>query len=167
MRKILDASDQNRITLADEIELLELYLELEQLRFGDSFKYSIEISEEILLDSTYIPAMIIQPFVENALKHGLLHKSGEKTLQIKFTIQNSELYCSIVDNGIGREKANEIKKRQNSIHKSFATKATKKRIDLLSLYDSSNYNCLITDLYYDQQIALGTKVEISMPIYNS
>lgn len=167
MRKILDASDQNRITIAEEIELLELYLELEQLRFGDSFNYSIDISKEILLDSTFIPAMIIQPFVENALKHGLLHKSGEKTLQINFSIQNKELHCVIIDNGIGREKANEIKKRQNSYHKSFATTATKKRIDLLSLYDSSNYNCVITDLYSEEHIALGTKVEITMPIYKS
>jgi len=166
MRKILDASDESRISLSEELEILNLYLELEQLRFGDSFIYQMHVSEEVDTDRIFIPAMIIQPFIENAIKHGLLHKQGDKRLEVAFSIVNNQLHCSIKDNGIGRKKAEEIKLRQSTQHKSFATKATKKRIDLLSLYDDSHYNCEIIDLYNGEE-ALGTFVQLVLPFHHS
>lgn len=166
MRKILDASDSSKISLNEEIEILSLYLELEQLRFGSSFVFDMTIDAAIDADHIYIPAMIIQPFVENAIKHGLLHKTGEKKLKVHFSLKENELHCLIVDNGIGRTKAEEIKKRQEAQHRSFATKATQKRIELLSLYDDSLYSFTITDLYENGE-ASGTKVELILPFRNS
>lgn len=166
MRKILDASDSSKISLNEEIEILSLYLELEQLRFGSSFVFEMTVDEEIDADHIYIPAMIIQPFVENAIKHGLLHKTGDKRLNVHFSLKENELHCLIIDNGIGRAKAEEIKKRQEAQHRSFATKATQKRIELLSLYDDSLYSFTITDLYEDGE-ASGTKVELILPFRNS
>lgn len=166
MRKILDASDSSKISLEEEVEILNLYLEMEQLRFGASFSYELTVSEEIDLHEAEIPAMIIQPFIENAIKHGLLHKLGEKKLKIHFDVRNNELHCRIVDNGIGRVKAAEIKRRQAAQHRSFATNATQKRIDLLSLYDDSMYSVSILDLYKNGE-ASGTQVDLILPFGNS
>jgi len=174
MRKILDASDSNKISLSEEIEILSLYLELEQLRFGDSFTYTLTMDNNVDSDHIYIPAMIIQPFVENAIKHGLLHKNGSKKLKIHFSLQKSTqskmeveaLHCRVEDNGVGRKKAGEIKTRQEAQHRSFATKATQKRIELLNLYDDSEYKFTITDLYHNEK-AVGTLVELVLPFVNS
>lgn len=162
MRKVLDASDSEKISLSEEIEILSLYLEMEQLRFGDVFQYAITIDEEVDLDYIHIPAMIIQPFVENAIKHGLLHKKGEKSLSIHFTQVEHNIHCRIEDNGIGRLKAEEIKKRQAREHKSFATTATQKRIELLSLYNDNAFKVDIVDLY-KENLPTGTQVNLVLP----
>ncbi|MES2799786.1 MAG: histidine kinase [Bacteroidota bacterium] len=162
MRKILDASDSTKISLIEEIEILSLYLELEQLRFGATFTFELIVEKNVDAEHINIPAMMIQPFVENAIKHGLLHKQSEKKLRIHFSLLEDKLRCEIEDNGIGREKAGEIKKRQEAQHRSFATKATQKRIELLSLYDNSHYSVTITDLY-DGTLAIGTKVDLILP----
>lgn len=162
MRKILDASDSSKISLNEEIEILSLYLELEQLRFGSSFKFEMSVDAKIDTENIYIPAMIIQPFIENAVKHGLLHRNGDKLLKVHFDLVENELHCVIIDNGIGRAKAEEIKKRQEAQHRSFATKATQKRIELLSLYEDSHYSFKITDLYENGE-PRGTKVELILP----
>ncbi len=163
MRKILDASDKEEISLQSEIEILNLYLELEKLRFKKDFVFTIDIDEKVDPYSIVIPSMILQPFVENALKHGLLHKKGEKELTIAFEIEKDTLLCTITDNGIGRDHAQEIKTRQNNSNASFATQATEKRIDLLNTYSKTNYTFEIIDLFENDK-AKGTKVIITLPI---
>jgi ligand-binding sensor domain-containing protein/anti-sigma regulatory factor (Ser/Thr protein kinase) len=162
MRKVLDVSGQEEISLTTEIEMLDTYLELEKLRFGDDFIYSVVLEEEIDADNLLLPPMIIQPFIENALKHGLLHKKGLKTLKIEFKLDVDTLLCVITDNGIGRKKSEEIKSRHGRSHQSFATKATEKRIELLNSYGKSEFNFQIIDNIQEDK-SIGTTVIISIP----
>ncbi len=159
MRKVLEASGKEEITLGDEIELLGLYLELEKLRMGDQFTYAITRGRDVD-DNIRIPSMILQPFVENALKHGLLHLKGDKLLTIDFSLEN-DLICTVTDNGIGREKSALIRRRQE--HPSFATEATEKRIDLLNAFRDGHYSIAFTDLK-DGDVAKGTRVTIRIPL---
>jgi LytS/YehU family sensor histidine kinase len=138
MRKVLDASGRESISLQDEIDILDLYLELEKLRFGKDFEYTIQVASTIDTYKIELPSMIIQPFIENAIKHGLLHKKGNKELTIHFEL-NEKLICTIIDNGVGRKRSEEIKKRLTEQHQSFATEATQKRIELLNQYANNNY----------------------------
>jgi hypothetical protein len=160
MRNVLDVSGKEKISLQEEIEILELYMDLEKLRFGDDFKYELEFHEHLNTYNIDIPPMILQPFVENAIKHGLLHKKGEKYLKIEFK-KEKELVCIITDNGIGRKKSEEIKKRQNPDHVSFATKATEEQMQLLQEYYHESYRFEIEDLMESGE-ATGTKVSIFM-----
>ncbi|MBK7959668.1 MAG: histidine kinase [Bacteroidetes bacterium] len=162
MRKVLDASGRDKIDLQQEIELLEHYLELEKLRFGDDFTFKIIIDSNVEPAFIQIPPLIIQPFIENAIKHGLLHKKGIKTLLIHFEYQEW-LKCTITDNGVGRIRSEEIQNRNIVQKSSFATKATEKRIALLNKYSDKKFNLQIIDLYEDQ-IPSGTKVIIDFPV---
>jgi hypothetical protein len=163
MREILDMSGKDEVPLSREIKLLDTYLELEKLRFGDEFKFEIKTDETLDIDHLVLPPMIIQPFIENALKHGLLHKKGDKNLSVGFSLNEEILICEIIDNGVGRKRSEEIKVRNVRTHQSFATEATDKRMDLLNSFNDKKYNFEIIDLYEDDK-ALGTKVIISIPV---
>jgi ligand-binding sensor domain-containing protein len=163
MREVLDISGKDEISLVREIKLLDTYLELEKLRFGDEFNFFINVNDEIDVEHLQLPPMIIQPFIENALKHGLLHKKGEKKLFIDFKLTNDILICEIIDNGVGRKKSEEIKARNSRTYQSFSTEATDKRMDLLNSYNDKHYSFEIIDLY-EAEKSLGTKVIISIPI---
>ena len=164
MRKILEISEQNQVELNEEIEILKLYLELEQLRFGTDFEFSIICDLDINQNTIFIPSMIIQPFVENAIKHGLLHKKGNKLLAIRFEKIAESIICTIKDNGVGRQKAAEIKSRSPIAHKSFATNATQKRLELININRKNKITLEFTDLYTDN-VASGTEVKIIIPYY--
>ncbi|KXK43961.1 MAG: signal transduction histidine kinase [Bacteroidetes bacterium OLB11] len=110
MRKVLDVSGRDEISIQEEIEILELYLSLEKLRFGNDFLYKIIISNEVETQAIFLPPLLLQPFVENAIKHGLLHKKGEKQLIIRLEKETNHILCRIKDNGIGRKHSAEIKK---------------------------------------------------------
>lgn len=147
MRKILEASQHNTILLDEEIEILELYLTLEKLRFGDEFIYKITCDDAIDTSRVLIPSIIIQPFIENAINHlGLLHKKDNKKLEVKFELKSNTLVCIITDNGVGRKRAEEIKQRSPLKHKSFATKATEKRLTLINSYRQQAIDLQILDL---------------------
>lgn len=163
MREILDVSGKDEITLAREIKMIDTYLELEKLRFGDDFKFDIIIDNELDVDYLKLPPMIIQPFIENSVKHGLLHKKGTKSLIVEFTLKSDVLICTVVDNGVGRKKSEEIKSRNVRSHQSFATQATEERMDLLNSFNDKKYNFEIIDLYEDDK-SIGTKVVISIPV---
>ncbi|HLP32983.1 MAG TPA: histidine kinase, partial [Bacteroidia bacterium] len=162
MRKVLDASGSEQILLTEEVEILTLYLNLEKLRFGEQFTFDIRVDEQLDLGMMRIPSIVIQPFVENAIKHGLLHKNGEKKLSIHFSMKNNSLVCSIYDNGVGRKKAAEIKARARISHRSFATEATQKRLELLNNTRKNKIHLYITDLEDNGQPA-GTCVIIEIP----
>lgn len=162
MRDVLEVSGKDEIILSKEIKMLDTYLELEKLRFGEEFTFTIKTSENLDLDHLVLPPMIIQPFIENSIKHGLLHKKGIKLLEVEFKMEEG-LICTILDNGIGRKKSEEIKNRSGRLHQSFATEATEKRIELLNSFNNKKYSFEIIDMDVNN-ISNGTKVIIKIPI---
>lgn len=160
MRKVLDNSKHEFISLEDEINTLKLYLELEKMRFDDSFSFNILIDEDLKTSAVFIPTMIIQPILENAIWHGLapLKKDGLLTFSIS-KIDEKSFSCSIDDNGIGREKAAEIAQRRKG-HKSTGVKNLQERINLLNSTGIKKIELNVLDKYNSNGEATGTKVDI-------
>lgn len=164
IRTYLQHSDTGLISIQEEIDSLKMYLDLECLRFEDSLEYIFNISEKINKDGLHIPTMLIQPYIENAIKHGLLHKKEGRKLNISFlATENNNIQCVIEDNGVGREKAKEIKAKRNVLHKSFATKATQSRLELLNYRKDNKIGVKTIDLFNENQQAIGTKVILNIP----
>lgn len=159
VRRTLNYSEKDFIDFEQEIKLLELYLSLEKLRFKKQFNYEIIYSE---INDIMLPPLLIQPFIENSLVHGLLHKSGAKNLKITFELKEV-LICTIEDNGVGREKAKAIKQRQRSEHESFSGRAIKKRFEILSNVFGGKFGYEYEDLYENDE-ACGTKVVLMIPV---
>lgn len=162
MRRIMDNSKLQMIPVEEEIKALELYLELEVMRFDKKFEYKIYVDLEI--DQTYdrIPSMLIQPYVENAILHGLLPKQGNGKIFIFIQKQGDTILCTIEDNGIGREKSMEFKKNRVQQHKSMGMSITKERLDILNSSLNSNIHAEIIDLFENGQ-ASGTKIKLIIP----
>jgi len=159
VRRTLSYSDKDFIDFEQEIKLIELYLSLEKLRFKKDLNYTINTNN---IGDLQIPPMLIQPFIENALVHGLLHKEGTKQLSISFHL-NEVLTCTIEDNGVGREKSKAIKQRQRADHESFAGKAIDKRFEILSNVFVGDFGIVYEDLH-DNNEAAGTRVILRMPV---
>lgn len=159
VRRTLNYSDKDFIDFEQEIKLIELYLSLEKLRFKDSLEYKIEFDD---VEDVLVPPMLVQPFIENALVHGLLHKEGLKKLSVVFKLGET-LICEITDNGIGREKAREIKKRKQMKHESFAVNAIRKRFEILERHFEHELGFEYEDLIEDGEV-VGTKVTLKIPI---
>jgi hypothetical protein len=132
IRQSLTNSQLSLIPLSDEIEMLRLYLDMERLRFSESFNYNIIYENTIEPETIYVPPMLLQPFCENAIWHGLMHKEGQGKLEIMMRIQDDQLQCIITDNGIGREKAAELKSKTGAKQKSFGLKITTERLALFN-----------------------------------
>ncbi len=146
MRQILSFSEQEKILISEEVDMLTNYLELEKLRFGTDFMFQITCDEQIDQDRVYIPSLILQPFVENAIKHGLLHKKGNKDLFVAFHANSKdEILVEISDNGIGRVLSAAINERRKLTHQSFSTNAIKKRIEILNESGEFNIEVQISD----------------------
>jgi len=164
IRLILENAEASEVSLKDEITLLESYIELEELRFNGQISYRIRINENIDPEMTHMPSMVLQPFVENAIWHGLLPKKAEGTGFITIDIKQKEdsLICLIEDNGIGREKAFELQEKSVYKSKSLGLKITEERLKLLS--NSLQRQLIrITDLKDALGQALGTRVEVNIP----
>jgi sensor histidine kinase YesM len=164
-RTILEMTEKDFISISEEVKTLQLYLDIEKGRFDEDFSYEIQVGKNIDQESIKIPTMLLQPYVENAVKHGLLHKQGDKKVTISFEIQNNELHIGIDDNGIGRQKSNELNQIKNKNHQSFATEALQNRIDLLNEYNHKNISLKIIDKHNLQNQPTGTLVEIIIPIH--
>ncbi len=162
-RMILEMSEKENITLDEETEALKLYLELEKMRFSADFNYELHIDYNVDTELVKIPPMIVQPYVENAVKHGLLHKKGNKYLSISFKRSDDSLIIIIDDNGIGRERANERNQLKNEKHSSFSTEANSKRIELLNKGRRKNIGVVYIDKV-ENNIAIGTTVIITIPL---
>ncbi len=162
VRSALNYSNQDFIPMQKELEFLDVYLKLEKLRFGDEFTYTIQsdIDQEI-----EVPSLIVQPFIENALVHGLMHKKGKRTISINFELKDT-LRCIIIDNGIGRMKAQEIQERQGREHESFALQAIESRLKILSAKEGLHAEFITTDLH-ENGIPSGTMIELVMPYRDS
>lgn len=163
VRSTLDMSDKESITLEEEVKTLELYLELEKLRFEDNFSYAIDVSGDLVEKNYKLPAMLIQPYVENAIKHGLLHKQGTKNVSIQFNIDSidqSIIKCTIEDNGIGRVRSAELNSMRLKKHTSFSTGATQKRLELLNKGKENSIVVQFEDLKDSFDQAIGTRVTL-------
>ena len=164
IRLILDNSRSETISIEKELETLKLYVLLEAARFDNRFKCIYQIAEDVDTSSIMIPPMLLQPFVENAIWHGLMQKEGEGTITIEIKKKDEEfLNISITDNGIGREKAAELKSK-SATHKSHGLKVTSQRIEMMNRLNSSGAQVNIVDLKDEQGNAIGTKVELIIPI---
>ena len=162
IRQVLENSERQRITVNDELTLLESYMRLERLRFKDKITHRVEIDPEIDADSTYIPAMVLQPIIENAIWHGLMPKEegGEITLFVKR--EDDFLHCSIVDNGIGREASakNNYKETKG---KSLGLELIERRLRMMSKTMREKF-VRIEDLKDPFDQAIGTRVNLWIPV---
>ncbi len=165
MRSILESSREEYISLEKEITSLEHYLILQQLRFKDKFDFTIDIDPAIELENTSIPPMFAQPFIENAIEHGILHKTnGKGLILIKFELKEKTLIMEIKDNGIGRERSKEINQLHQNEHLSVATNITKERLTMLNRRSKKRIQMFITDLKNSNNEAEGTKVTFIFPL---
>jgi ligand-binding sensor domain-containing protein len=165
IRQTLDNSARANITIADEMNYLTSYMELEKMRFPSSFDYEICIDSNIRTDYTYIPSMLLQPFVENALRHGIRYKQeGTGTVKIEVRETNHEVLFSIEDNGIGREAAARYKSEQHIEYQSKGIMLTQRRVAILNANNTEKINTTIIDLKDEKGIPSGTKVLLSFPL---
>lgn len=165
MRLILDNSNSKNVLLTNELEALKLYIEMEALRFDKKFTYEIKVEDNLGADTIEVPPLIIQPYVENAIWHGLLHKEGDGHLSIRVSMAGSGmLQCVIEDNGIGRSKAKALKSKSATSRKSLGMQLTESRLGLLNKHAATNASVEIVDLENGQQEAMGTKVILKIPV---
>lgn len=165
IRLILDNSNSKNVLLSHELEALKLYIDMEALRFDKKFSYSINVAGNVNADSIELPPLIIQPYVENAIWHGLLHKNSIGHLGINVSLQSeSMLQCVIEDNGVGREKARELRSKSATTKKSLGMKLTEDRLSLMNKHAELNASIEIIDLYTNEKQPAGTKVLLRIPI---
>lgn len=165
IRLILDNSNSKNVLLANELEALRIYIEMESLRFNNKFTYNILLDQEVYVDIMEVPPLIIQPYVENAIWHGLLHKETAGHLAIHLSmLGDNMLQCIIEDNGVGRGKAKEYKSKSATTKKSLGMKLTEDRISILNKHTSPNASITIVDLVADNGEAAGTRVVLKIPV---
>ena len=166
MRLILDNSRQEWVSLASELDQLQLYIELEQLRFNNGFDFSIETDSSLRKEDIAIPPMIIQPYIENAILHGIAHKKDKGHIQILLQAVNSHLECVVEDDGIGRERAAVLKSKRINAHNSVGLKVTEERLQLISERTGKPASVEVIDKFDDLKMAAGTKVVVRLPLVN-
>ncbi len=165
IRLILDNSNSKTITLTNELEALRLYIEMESIRFEKKFSYTIKVDDSVHPDSIYVPPLIIQPYVENAIWHGLLHKESAGHLFVHICCgSKSVLECIVEDNGVGRDKAKELKSKSASNKKSLGMQLTEDRLALLNKNAELNASVEILDLKTEAGEAAGTRVILKIPV---
>jgi len=160
VRKILHHSDLDFVDFEEELKIIQLYIELEKLRFKKDFEFKIAAND---IDDITIPPMLIQPYVENAIKHGLLHKKGLKQLEINFKLNEETVICEIIDNGIGIGQSKIINERQKKAHQSFTLKSMDHRFELLKETYKGALGASFTDLKAADGTSAGTKVTLTIP----
>ncbi len=160
-RTVLEMSERDTITLTEEFTSLNLYLELEKMRFSKNFEFTLNKESVSNPEIIEIPPMLIQPYVENAIKHGLLHREGHRQLDIDFKLNDERvLVVTIDDNGIGRKKSEELNQLKKDKSRSFSTAANKKRLEILN---SSTHQAIeIIDKYDEEGNATGTTVILNI-----
>ncbi|MBR9919453.1 MAG: hypothetical protein GYB31_01345 [Bacteroidetes bacterium] len=166
IRLILNNSKSGLVSLSEELKALTLYVELEQFRFDDSFDFDLEVSTELDIDFVKIPPTILQPYVENAIWHGLMHKEkGRGHLSVRIFPKGENLWLQVEDNGIGREMAQQVRPEKTTKHKSMGMKITSDRIALSNRIFKTNARVEIEDLRNpDTQKPTGTRVSIFLPV---
>jgi LytS/YehU family sensor histidine kinase len=163
VRHIFQNSQDAYITLEEELETLKLYLDLETLRFDDHFKYHISIHPDLEISSLRVPPLIIQPYVENAIWHGLMHKEEDGSVEIEIFPENEHLVIIIRDDGVGRKMAAALGSKSATHHKSMGLKITADRIALFNHSNVKESFVHINDLVHSDGLPAGTEVIIKIP----
>jgi tetratricopeptide (TPR) repeat protein len=156
MRMILENSEHKQVCLEDDLKALELYMQLEALRLNNKFEYQIKVDEEIDQENTMVPPLILQPFVENSIWHGIAQNEGKGKILIEIKKENEMINCMVEDNGIGRKKI--VDKKNENAKKSFGIKITKSRIEMMNKLKKTKGSVELFDL------AKGTRVEVKFPL---
>lgn len=165
IRLTLDISSQTKISLADEINYISTYPELEKAKFEGKFNYTVNVAG---LDqhSLYIPAMLLQPYIENSIRHGIYYRTNNRgMIRVDFQIHNEHLVCTIEDNGVGRKAAEQFKSSQSVTHQSKGMSITAKRIDMLNQQYITPIFADIENVYEEGSNKIsGTRVVLRFPI---
>lgn len=159
IREILNNSSSITINLEKELGILNLYIKLEQMRINDGFDYILIVDQTLDLQKIEVPPLFLQPFVENAIWHGLVNKNGEKTIKLHVFDEGDNIRCELIDNGIGIDKTMHEKSYLNQNRKSFGIKATEDRIKLL--HKNAKVYLIIEDI--SNEVTTGTKVSLKFP----
>ena len=164
MRLFLESSKNKYISLEEELKLIRLYIELEQLRFKGKFAFELSVDENIGLHTAMLPAMLLQPFVENAINHGLFHKEGNGHLTLSvISVSKGGLKFVITDDGIGRQKAMELRRQSDRNYKSRALQITDERLKTMQKVEGYEIGIQFDDLFDENGQPAGTKVTIVVP----
>ncbi|MDD5571362.1 MAG: two-component regulator propeller domain-containing protein [Bacteroidales bacterium] len=163
MRIILANSREAYVPVRDEIKSLSHYMDIEKIRFNNKFDYNFYVDKNIDDEFVGIPPMIIQPYVENSILHGILHKESRGYINISLTLQENLILCIVEDNGVGRQKAMQIKKESGLKRESKGMLITKERLEVLNKQSKEPVSVNITDLYDENNNPTGTKVTINLP----
>jgi sensor histidine kinase YesM len=166
IRLVLQNSRADKILLSAELSALSLYMDMEAMRFKEKLKYSIKIDESVDADYIEIPPLLLQPYVENAIWHGLMPKEegGNIAITISLEESNSVVVVNIADDGIGRTKSELLKSKTATKHKSFGMKVTSERLALINTKYKTGANVTITDLLANEGTPTGTLVTLKIPI---
>ncbi|MCB0571189.1 MAG: histidine kinase [Phaeodactylibacter sp.] len=165
IRLVLDNSRSDQVSLRDEMEALRLYVELEAMRFVGRFTYKIDVAPGLDTSSIELPPMLVQPYVENAIWHGLMHKEkGDCQLWVRAFERGGRLIVEVEDNGIGREMARLLKSKSATLHKSHGMKVTAERIGIINEIYEAKAEVQIDDLKDEAGKPAGTKVTLSLPL---
>jgi tetratricopeptide (TPR) repeat protein len=165
MRMMLDSTQEKAVTLHNEIEFLSYYMDLMSLRFKNKFNYSIIVDENLDIQNFKIPSLLLQPYIENCIYHGLKNKPGKGSIRIEFRLQNDHVHCKIEDNGIGRDAAIEIKHRSDlASNKMYGTRINENRLKLMNSMYGKELGIKFIDLTDTHNKPSGTRVELNLPI---
>jgi len=160
---ILESSRVEKVPFAQDFEAIKLYVELEQLRFNQKFHFTTSVSDALLNDDYAVPPLLIQPFVENAIIHGLSHSENEHLeLKITVTTEGNFIIYEIEDNGIGRVQSGKYKLNRGSSHESLGLKVTLERIAILNMQNKEKASLDITDKYHPTGEPSGTYVRLEL-----
>jgi len=165
IRKVLATTREKEMLLIDEIETMELYMTIENIRFNNEIDFSITSDENLKIGTIKVPSLILQPFIENAIWHGLSLKKGHKKLQIILKKEHeTHVNIAIIDNGIGRERSAELNKKKIHKRKSIGIKLTEERLSKFAEAYTNDISLAFTDLYEENKTPSGTKVILRIPL---
>jgi tetratricopeptide (TPR) repeat protein len=164
IRLILQNSQAKSVCLENELEALRLYLDLEVARFEHHFEYQITCDPDLEIEHLDVPPLIIQPYVENAIWHGLMHKGDKGHLSIELHQENNTLHCLVTDDGVGRKRAAALKSKSASKNKSLGMKITAQRLELINALNEKATTVVVTDLVDSSGEACGTSVLLMIPV---
>lgn len=162
MRMILANSIQSYIPLKDELKALTYYMDLEKLRFDDKFDYTVDLDASIDTSFIEVPPMLLQPYVENAIIHGLMHLESKGSLVVGIRKKKDALLCYVQDNGIGREKAIQLREQSGIKRQPRGMMITQERLEILKKQRKKTFSVKVIDLKNDKGEATGTRVEITI-----
>lgn len=163
LRTTLESTREDMVPFEKEVSSLRNYLELQKLRYKDKFEYHLEVDKNIEMEDMSIPPMLVQPFIENAIEHGIRHKKMPGRIDVRFFLKDKKILCEVEDDGVGREKAWEAEASERSGHKSLATEIIRDRIENLNKKFKRKIKLEIIDKLSENEEATGTKVLLDLP----